>query len=48
MCFTFLKFIALLRPNYAMFYVGKSFTLRSVLEDIRDNEVGFHGGKDIH
>jgi hypothetical protein len=28
-----------------MFYVGESFTLRSILKDIRD-DVGFHGGKD--
>jgi hypothetical protein len=35
----------IVRPNYAMFYIGESFTLRSILEDIRDNDIGFHGGK---
>jgi hypothetical protein len=29
-----------------MFYVGESVTLRNILGDIRDNDVGFHGGKD--
>jgi hypothetical protein len=29
-----------------MFYVGESVTLRSILWDIRDNDTGFHGGKD--
>jgi hypothetical protein len=29
-----------------MFYVGESVTLRSLLRDIRDNDIGFHGGKD--
>jgi hypothetical protein len=29
-----------------MFYVGESFTLRSILDDIRDNNIGFHGRKD--
>jgi hypothetical protein len=37
----------IVRPNYAMFYVGESLTLRSILEDIRDNGIGFHGRKDI-
>jgi hypothetical protein len=29
-----------------MFYVGESVTLKSILQDIRDNDTGFHGGKD--
>jgi hypothetical protein len=29
-----------------MFYVGESVTLRSILQDIRDNDVGFYGGND--
>jgi hypothetical protein len=36
----------IVRPNYAVFYVGESFILRSILEDIIDNDIGFHGGKD--
>jgi hypothetical protein len=34
-------------PNYVMFYEGESVTLRSLLQDTRDNDIGFHGGKDI-
>jgi hypothetical protein len=36
----------IVRPKYAIFYVGESVTLRNILGDIRDNDVGFHGGKD--
>jgi hypothetical protein len=35
-----------IRPNYVMFYIGESVTLRGILWDIRDNDIGFHGGKD--
>jgi hypothetical protein len=36
----------IIRPNYVMFYVGESVTLRNILGDIRDNDMCFHGGKD--
>jgi hypothetical protein len=29
-----------------MFYVGESVTLRSILGDIQDNDINFHGAKD--
>jgi hypothetical protein len=35
-----------IRPNYVMFYVGESVTLRSIPQDIRDNDISFYGGND--
>jgi hypothetical protein len=35
-----------IRPNYVMFCLGESVTLRSILQDIRVNDIGFHDGKD--
>jgi hypothetical protein len=29
-----------------MFYVGEAVTLRNILRDIGDNDIGFYGGKD--
>jgi hypothetical protein len=36
----------IIRPNYVMFCVGESVTLKSILQDIRDDNVSFHGRKD--
>lgn len=40
------EFLLTLKSNDIKFYVGESATVKSILADIRDIDIGFHGGNE--